>query len=643
MAPTLPARLIARQVALGSLALSASGQIAFCRRTVEKGAYRTRIWLVPWAGGRPRALTRGDGDDSAPAFDPSGERLAFVRGEQVHVIELDGGEPVALTALRHGVSAFRWSPDGNPPAADGGRRRAALRGRGAARQRAAAGAPHHAAGLALRRHRGARPARPPLGAGGAAGRAARQITSGEWSPDGAAWLSDDSVMFSADRGPDPDLTFTPALWVVGLAGGEPRELCRLPGGCRRPALAPDGRAVFAGNPVELAPSDVNERLYAVAPGGGEPEPLAHDERMVLDLGLGSDLVDWRGELEDGIAFDAGGVPVTAAVLDGECALWRFPASGKPERIGPAGRELHTWAAGGGRFAAALSDGIAPPEVWAVEDGGARRLTRSCSGWARPLAGVTSERVEVDGPAGPIPTWVVHPAGAGRKPLPTILSIHGGPTCSWGPCRGCPTCRWPITATACCARTPRGSSSYDPAWVTALMGDWGGPDAADCLAVCDWAVGAKLAHPKRLGVFGLSYGGFLAHWLIGHTDRFAAAVSANGVANQIAAMALCDYGLEFNLRDGWGMLPGHAMEYWRRSPLAYADEIATPLLMLQGEADQRCPPADNQQLFFALRALRREVEYILYPEESHLMQSVARPDRRIDMQERTLAWFAGHGV
>ena len=66
-------------------------------------------------------------------------------------------------------------------------------------------------------------------------------------------------------------------------------------------------------------------------------------------------------------------------------------------------------------------------------------------------------------------------------------------------------------------------------------------------------------------------------------------------------------------------------------------------MLQGAADLRCPPGDNEQLFTALRALRREVEYVLYPDEHHIMQGSARPDRRIDMLERTLAWFAGHGV
>ena len=116
------------------------------------------------------------------------------------------------------------------------------------------------------------------------------------------------------------------------------------------------------------------------------------------------------------------------------------------------------------------------------------------------------------------------------------------------------------------------------------------------------------------------------------------MAANGVANQISAAGNCDQGALWTPRLGWKRPPADHERLWQQSPLAHAERIRTPLLMLQGEADLRCPPADNEQLFVALRALGRPVEYVLYPEESHLMQSVARPDRRIDMLERTLGWF-----
>jgi dipeptidyl aminopeptidase/acylaminoacyl peptidase len=81
--------------------------------------------------------------------------------------------------------------------------------------------------------------------------------------------------------------------------------------------------------------------------------------------------------------------------------------------------------------------------------------------------------------------------------------------------------------------------------------------------------------------------------------------------------------------------------WRQSPLAHVSAIRTPLLMFQAEADRRCPPADNEQLFVALRALGREVEYVLYPDEFHTYAVSGRPDRRIDRHSRMLDWFDRH--
>jgi dipeptidyl aminopeptidase/acylaminoacyl peptidase len=177
---------------------------------------------------------------------------------------------------------------------------------------------------------------------------------------------------------------------------------------------------------------------------------------------------------------------------------------------------------------------------------------------------------------------------------------------------------------------------------AIAGAWGGADADDQLAVCDWAVAEGLADPDRLAVHGLSYGGFMTSWLVGQTDRFRAAISVNGVSNQLSAAANCDLGALWTPRLGWGYPPDDLDRLWAQSPLAHADRIRTPLLLLQGAEDLRCPAADNEQLFSALRVRGREVEYVLYPEESHVMQSLGRPDRRIDMLERTFAWLERFG-
>jgi dipeptidyl aminopeptidase/acylaminoacyl peptidase len=190
---------------------------------------------------------------------------------------------------------------------------------------------------------------------------------------------------------------------------------------------------------------------------------------------------------------------------------------------------------------------------------------------------------------------------------------------------------------------RGSATYGGDWIEPQLGDWGGVDAADVHAAVDHVIQLGLVDPDRLGVLGLSYGGFMVNWLVGTTDRFAAAVSENGVTNQISGWANSDSGPEYDRAALMGdPLSAEGVErLWRQSPLRNVASIRTSLLMLQAEADLRCPPQDNEQLFIALRHLGRTVEYVLYPEESHVFSSSGRPDRRIDRMTRMLDWFDRH--
>jgi dipeptidyl aminopeptidase/acylaminoacyl peptidase len=288
-----------------------------------------------------------------------------------------------------------------------------------------------------------------------------------------------------------------------------------------------------------------------------------------------------------------------------------------------------------------ADGLAPPEL---HRGGPRprRLTRD-GAWLGRLVELEQDVVDVPGPAGPIRTWVVSPAGRGGERLPTVLEIHGGPTGTHSPLPWLPSIALAAAGLRVLRPDPRGSEGYGGDWIAALKGRWGGPDAEDCLAVVDWAVADGYADVDRLGVFGLSYGGFLTQWLVTRTTRFRAAVAMNGVSNQIAANLSCDVGVPYIRRLGWEPFPRSARTLWEQSPLAFVDRIETPLLLLQGQADLRCPASDNEQLFVALRALGREVEYLLYPDEVHVMAATGRPDRRVDMIERTVGWFAAHGV
>ena len=251
------------------------------------------------------------------------------------------------------------------------------------------------------------------------------------------------------------------------------------------------------------------------------------------------------------------------------------------------------------------------------------------------------RVEAPGPGGPIETWIASPADAAPDAaLPTVVDVHGGPLGAWAPAPA-------LEVVLLCARgyrvvlpNIRGSASYGAEWITPQLGHWGEVDADDVHAALDHVIGLGLADETRLGALGLSYGGFMVNWLVGTSDRFRAAVSENGVSNQVSAWAHSDSGPEYCRSSHLGdpTTPDGVEKLWRQSPLRHVASIRTPLLMLQAEADRRCPTSDNEQLFSALRWLRREVEYVVYPDEFHGIQATGRIDRRIDRMTRMLDWF-----
>jgi dipeptidyl aminopeptidase/acylaminoacyl peptidase len=653
MAKLSPRALIRAQVALESFVLSADGtSIVYVLRRVVRDAYESHLWTRPYRGGRARQLTRGRVRDGSPAISPDGRLLAFVRspvghGEavaQAWILPLDGGEAWRLTSLKHGVASVSWSPDGGRLAlvAQAGDHRFVVgeekKGRTPIARRITRldFRDDESGHVARRVHLWVMPVR--------AGAKPRQLTSGDYDVLHPAWSPDGSrIAFAADRGTDATINPRTQVWSVGTDSARPRvrELASLAGDADWPAFSPDGRRLaFIGTDVEDPPDEVPPALWVMDLPSGTPRCLT----ATLDRPVGEwawcDLLtaeeapgpEWL-DLESlaVIVGDRGRNLPYRVELDGDATPLVDPA----HRIASAGIR-----AAAGRIAiSAAVDGVTG-EVSAVEDGGLRPITREGSAWQRRFPAVEIDELELDGPAGPIHAWLASPAGAGRRRLPTILHVHGGPTGAWGP-------GGTLDAIALCAAgyrvlmpNIRGSTTFGGPWVRGLSASWGKADAEDAMASVDALVARGLADPKRLGVMGLSYGGFLTQWLIGVTDRFVAAAAENGVANQASAWANSFFGVHYNRRAGLGdPLSDEGMQaLWHSSPLRNASRIHTPLLQLQAEEDRICPASDNEQLFTALKVLGREVEFVLYPEEHHEMKISGRPDRRIDRMERILAWF-----
>lgn len=653
MTDASPRALVRAQVALEAFRLFPDGSaVAYELRRVRRDGYESHLWMRPYRGGRARQLTRGRVRDGSPAVSPDGRWLAFVRSpvgvddavSQAWVLPLHGGEPRKLTSLKHGVGSVHWSPDGSRLAlvAQAGDHRFVVgeekKGKAPrARRITRLDFRDDESGHVERRsHLWVMPFR--------RGVAPRQLTSGDFDVIHPAWAPDGrSIAFAADRGADANINPRDQIWSVGTDSAKPRirELASLAGDADRPAFSPDGRRLaFIGTDVADPPDDVPPALWVMDLPRGTPRNLTSSlDRPVgdwawCDLLMAEEAPGPAWLSNDALAVIVGdngrGIPYRVR-LDATTEPMIDPSL----RIAASGIDV---ADGRVALSAALDGGAG--EVWALEDGRLRQITREGSSWQRRFPGVDIEELTLEGPAGPIQAWLASPSGAGRRRLPTILHLHGGPTGAWGP--GGTLDEMALCAAGYRVLMPniRGSTTFGSPWVQALWANWGGPDADDALAAVDALVARGLADPKRLGVMGYSYGGFLTQWLIGVTERFSAAAAENGVALQTSAWASSYFGVHYNRRAGLGDLlsdRGHE-RLWRWSPMRNARNVRTPLLMLQAEEDRVCPPADNEPFLTALKLLGREVEYILYPEEHHEMKNYGRPDRRMDRIERTLAWF-----
>ena len=679
---------IRRQVVLDEHDLSADGRLAVVvRRTVRGDRYVSHLWAVPLdpaLGRRPWPLTSGLVRDGHPRIAPDGGTVAFVRSwpddedrrATIHVIRARGGaaRPLRL-GLHGGVGEIEWAPDGSrlaytadvdpprflvgrvPPLVRRGRARTDQDDSPTARRITRTDWRFDGIGhldrwshlFIIDTGRGARP---------------RQVTSGDWGVSQITWHPlAATVAFSTDRGPQPDLRPRTTIWAVGVDAADPaaREVLAPPGWANRPAYSPDGRWIVAGGILEPDPlDDVSPGLLlGPADGSGQALDLAPGVDRPFANWVDSDLNGWLVDGRHGPAW-MGPARIAVVVSDrGRSHPWGIridPATGRSLEVGRlVDGELTTHSlavASSGRVSWLGTDGARAMELSTMDldpaaddDGGhpaprPRVRTTIGSAWQRrhPLPRMTL--TQAPGAGGPIDVWVASPPDAGDGPLPTVVSVHGGPLGAWAPAPHVEVALLVARGYRVLLPNIRGSTTYGRDWIRAQLGDWGGVDAADVHAALDHAIATGLADPDRLGVLGLSYGGFMVNWLVGTTDRFKAAVSENGVTNQVSDWANSDTGPEYDrvalLGDPFG--PEGIEKLWRQSPLRHVANVRTPLLMLQAEADLRCPPQDNEQFFIALRHLGRTVEYVLYPDESHVYGNAGRPDRRIDRHTRMLDWF-----
>jgi dipeptidyl aminopeptidase/acylaminoacyl peptidase len=243
---------------------------------------------------------------------------------------------------------------------------------------------------------------------------------------------------------------------------------------------------------------------------------------------------------------------------------------------------------------------------------------------------------------PIQGWILKPPGFDpNRKYPMILQIHGGPHAMYANAFMHEFHLMAARGYVVVYTNPRGSAGYGEEFTRATHLRWGETDMPDVMAAVDHVLSLGYVDESRMGVTGGSYGGYMTLWVIGHTDRFKAAVTQRCVSNLYSFYGTSDIGWTFIDYEFGGNAWEQREHYMKYSPITYVDKMTTPLLIVHSERDFRCPIEQAEQVFISLKKLGREVEFVRVPDETHNLSRTGKPKHRQDRLDYIVGWFDKH--
>lgn len=638
--------------------------VAFVKVTpdaTEKG-YKRNIWLYPTSGEPAFQLTRG-GKDAQPRWSPDGTKLAFMssRNEKPQIFVLSvsafGGEARALTSMENGATSPAWSPDGK-----------------------------HIAYLS-----------------GANAEERTKEDSDDDNDDDKPKDKLDGKHKKERKDEEEKKRWDPRpMWRIPYRAGtsflddrydqiyvievdeskddiKPRRLTNEDADHEPPKWSHDGTRIYTAR-THKPDSDepwMTSNIYKINVSSGESERITDndyavyaptpspDGKWIACVRIISMKTDYQGQFIL-IPTDGSGIRNINKSLDREAIVWAWSPDSKltfglasegnvlPYVYDPVNDELEQLDSGiyeiggidisvDGALAMTISTPANPSELYTFDkSSGRKEVTDFNHEFLNEVIVQDVHELRYDSPNGQVQGWYIYPVGYEKgKKYPLALNIHGGPHAMWGASTRSMWHEWQFHAArgyAVFYCNPHGSDGYGEDFLRKLHSAWGDVAMADIMAGVDKFLEMGVADPDKMAITGGSYGGYMTAWIVGHTDRFKSAVSQRGVYNLSSFYGTSD--VPILISNEFDSEPWDGFEkWWDHSPLKYAPNITTPLLLIHAENDFRVPIEQAEQLFaWVRRATDTPVHMLRYPREGHELSRSGEPDHRVSRLTEMVNWF-----
>ncbi len=622
------------------------------RKTEKK---YSNLWVVPTDKGAPQQFTYGDHSETNPRWSPDGTKIAFIsnRGKeeqlQLYIIPFSGGEARPLTDLKGSFDTFQWSPDGKKIVFTFRKKDKEEIEREEDEQKKKLGVVARRITRVFFKEDGSGflpKERWHLWMVNSETGEATQLTDSEiyderepsWSPDSK------EIVFTSNRSKDPDMDPEAIdVFVMSAQGGDFRKVETPPGIKVSPQFSPDGKWIaYCGHEGKKLPwrqvalwvvrADGSEKAINLTektdfdvffntindiPGGLPPAPptWSRDSETIYVL------VSYHGNtVLKAVSLDTSMTPIIEST--GVVGLFTFDKE----------HTTLTYLCG------TMKD---PVQIWmhSMATGKSRQLTNVNEFLKSVDLGEVEEMWFKGASDNDLHGWIIKPPNFDEKrKYPSILEIHGGPHTQYGNFFMHEFFYLAASGYVVYFCNPRGSLGYGEAHSKAIWNRWGTVDYDDLMAWADFVSEKPYIDKERMGVTGGSYGGYMTNWIIGHTDRFKAAVTQRSVSNLISMYGSSDFNWSFE--DEFGNEPPweNFENYWKQSPLKYIGNCKTPTLISHSEQDLRADIEQGLQIFVALKRMGVDTEMVIYPEEPHGLSRTGRTDRRIVRLNSIRGWF-----